>query len=683
MGKIGSIYKEYLFDRHILVNDSDNAETDRAETLMALARLLNIRITDGADLVHRDMISFASGLLGEDVPEPFYRGFPQSVRDLTPGELFYDQLLNYYITYDLGDMSETRHSVLEGDIPRLAFREEGTVKDFSIVTAEKAMTMVSDIVNDLMCGSRPLNDKQFGLIAQYVRDTGFRPANVSSKNTAIRLLMDTRDLYFAGFIEMSDVIKLTEEMNFRLYNRTDIRKLNLKNQDRKFITGVINELIRQGRINTGDCYEKQKHWAGLLHHIHYKPVNDDAGRFAVLMRSGINHSAYTAFEREMNNMCIRNAVDILKEQKGSGAVLRNLNYIISRCGTEDNIRYVLDNIDSGNCLLLMQLYLQYLRYGNKKTSRSFSFAKFGMLKEYSENETDMKKRRSFLTSDKVDVLQDHVFSILRKNLAGRLGKVYIDPDMKRYALPIQESTAQSGFGVLPKGSRLRMDEFKKLRGFTYWEKVDDIDLTVIGIDEQGNQYEFSWRTMATSNSPAITYSGDETSGYNGGSEYYDIDVDIFRQEYPDVRYLVFCDNVYSSLTFDKCICRAGYMIRDREDSGEVFEPKTVSSSFAVNAKSRFCYLFAVDLMRNEFVWLNCARSSNLNVAGESRFFFLIDEMNVTDLMNMKWFFELTATEVCDNMEDADVIVTDKSIDVPAGKDLIREYDTEKILALMN
>ena len=139
------------------------------------------------------------------------------------------------------------------------------------------------------------------------------------------------------------------------------------------------------------------------------------------------------------------------------------------------------------------------------------------------------------------------------------------------------------------------------RSFTYWEKVDDIDLSAIGLREDGSYQEFSWRTMFDRTGDGIVYSGDQTSGYDGGSEYFDVDPVLFRKRYPSVRYLVFCDNVFSGVPFSSCICRAGYMIRDRIDSGEVFEPKTVQSSFAANGQSTFCYLFALDLDANDFI----------------------------------------------------------------------------------
>ena len=64
---------------------------------------------------------------------------------------------------------------------------------------------------------------------------------------------------------------------------------------------------------------------------------------------------------------------------------------------------------------------------------------------------------------------------LRKLLAGKLGRVYVSPDMYNIALPLQENTSNGGYGVLPKGSRIHIEEGKKIRAFTYWEKVNDID----------------------------------------------------------------------------------------------------------------------------------------------------------------------------------------------------------------
>ena len=184
-------------------------------------------------------------------------------------------------------------------------------------------------------------------------------------------------------------------------------------------------------------------------------------------------------------------------------------------------------------------------------------------------------------------------------------------------------------------------------------------------------------------SDAITYSGDQTSGYNGGSEYFDVDLEAFIAEYPNAEYLVFCNNVYSGVPFSRCLCKAGYMDRDILDSGEVFEPRTVSTSFRITCDSTFAYLFGIDLQTKELVWLNVSWDSNARVAGTTSLDFLKEYFHASQLINVSKLFTMLATEVVENPEAADVVVSDEEISVSEGVEVIHSYDTERILALMN
>jgi hypothetical protein len=265
---------------------------------------------------------------------------------------------------------------------------------------------------------------------------------------------------------------------------------------------------------------------------------------------------------------------------------------------------------------------------------------------------------------------------------GTLGKVYIDRDMMRIALPLQEGTSMGGVGTLPRGSRLKIPEGKKVRAFTYWERVNDIDLSAFVLYEDGSQDEFSWRTWSYGES--ITYSGDQVSGHEGGSEYFDIDLDLFEVEYPEsARYILLCDNVYSGVPFDKCLCKAGYMMRDRDDSGEVFEPKTVKSSFTVTCPSTFAYLFGIDVKTREFVWLNMARDSRERIAGETSMSFLWDYLEIAEVINLGDFAWDLATEVVDDPREADVVFSDKDEPLREGAELIRSCDMERLIQLLN
>ena len=674
-------YKDYLFQKHILVAEG-KAPEHVFETLFSLAGLFGIKIVKGEELADPSMISYASSQLGEKVPEPFYRGFPESVRKLTREKLLFDQMFHYFTTYGLGDFSEAGHSVFEENFERTAFKEKTEIREFSILTEEEAEKRLSGIVEDLLAGTRPLSEQQYELCLDFIRDHKQIPERIASKNTAIRLLLDLRDLSYAKYLKMSDVIKVVDELNYRSYHSDNPRKLNLKNQDRKFLTRLMNEIFAAGNCDTEECFEKKHLWNGLLHHLHFRPHSDEAREFANAMRGRKNRSAYAAFEKKMADGDVRGAAQFLKEAKGPGAVLRQLNYLISRCETDEDVRSVTECLDTRNVILLIQLLIQYETYRTDGAPRTFTFTKYDRLKVYTEKAEDWSKRRSVIRSEQAVMLSELIRNRLKELLRGRLGTVYIDPAMADYAIPIQENTSQGGFGVLPRGTHLPIGEMKVLRGFTYWEKVNDIDLSVFGLSESGNQIEFSWRTMASRQAGAITYSGDQTSGFKGGSEFFDIDVAMFRKTYPGVRYLVFCDNVYSFGTFSACFCKAGYMLRDKAGSGGIYEPKTVQSAFVINCDSRFAYLFGVDLNKSEFIWLNMSRDSNAAVAGTTRMDFLLDYFRVTDVINMKSFFEMAAERVTDRMDEADVIVTNRPVEAREGVSVIREYDFEKVTALM-
>lgn len=685
------IFRNYLFDKHIFVSEVTDHEgtgvTNQFETLFALANLFGIRINEGEKLVDRSMINFASERLGENVPEPFYRGFPESVRELSPDQLLFDQLVHYTMTYGFGNFSgESGHSLFEENFERTAFKENAEIKDFIIVNEEDAVARLGEMVNNLLAGTRPLSDEQYEVVKQYITDYDFTINDIASKNTTVKLMLDTRSMNLADYLYLSDVTRFVDELNYHEYDNKNINKLNLKNQDRKFITALINRLFEIGRCDIRTCFEKKKAWNGLLHHIHYKAATPETESFVNAMRGNKNNSVFSEFERAMAEKNIKAAVYALKTGKGSAAVLRNMNYILSRCESIEDMSYVLECMDTKNVIVLIQLLIEYSNYSKGEAARTFKFTKYNQMKVHTETPEEIKSRRSYITEGQAKMLARKMLSNLKTVLAGRLGTVYIDPDMARYALPIQESTSQGGFGVLTRGSRIHMGDSKKLRAFTYWEKVHDIDLSVFGIDTKGNRTEFSWRTMVGRQSKTITYSGDVTNGFNGGSEYFDIDTDEFRKLYPDMRYLIFCDNVFSGVPFDQCFCKAGYMFRDADDSGKVYEPKTVESAFTIDCGSTFAYLFGVDLETNDFIWLNMARDSHVAVAGTTGMSFLTDYFHVTDIINVKTFFEMMAAEVTDDKSQADVVVTDKSVDMgelKEGTDIVREYDFEKMIALMN
>lgn len=675
-------FKKQLFTKFILVNDNNECLDNNFEALFSFANLLGIKIVKGEELANLSVFKFAAGMLGERVPLPFYTGFPESVRELTKEQLLFDQLVHYAITYGFGDFSgTTQHSVFKENFEKIAFKEKTKIKEFVILTEEEAKVELRNMVDNYLLSSRPLNEINFHFVKDYILEYNYQIKECNSKDTYIRLLIETEKLEFANSLYPNDFISIVEKINYERYANVNIKKLNLKNKDRKFLSNVLDILL-ENKFSIKDCYEKQQIWCGILHHIHYKPKTEKAVDFVNKMRSGINQSTFSDFEKELKNGNIKNAVDVLIKFKGPALVIRNLNYLVSRCRTQSEIEYVLNATKTENNIVLIQNLIQYSNYKNA-SARTFKFTKFNMMKMHKETEAEMVKRKSVISKQSCETICKFLEENLKANLKGKLGKVYIEDGMENIALPIQENTSMGGFNTLSKGSKIGIEGTKKVRAFVYWEKVHDIDLSAIGLDENYNQTEFSWRSMALNQSSAITFSGDITNGYNGASEYFDVDLDEFAKLKPDIKYLIFNANVYSAIPFKDCICTSGFMQRDIVHSGEIFEPKTVETSFQINCDSTFAHLFAIDIKERQVIWLNVARNSNRIVAGQTSFDGLIDYLNVTDTINLKKYFTMLASEIVTTKEEADVIISNENFENNNNAEIIRSYDTDKILKLLN
>ncbi len=676
-----AIFKEYLFSKHYLVHEEGYPCENANDIVLSMMTLFAIRVKGAYHLADQRMLDDTSAWLGIHVPLPFYRGFPQSIRTLSPDQLLFDQLFHYVVTYGFGAFEEAGHSVMEQYLERVAFQEEVTVREYTIVDEIEAKALLKESVSGLLSSTRPLSEHDFKIVKTYITKFGC-PSDIASKNTAIRLLVELRDLAFAEFLTLSDVMKVVDYLNYTVYDNRSLKKLNFKNRDRVFLTKLLDAILENGVYNIKDCFEKKTLWCGFLHHIHYQPKSKRGEEFVMLMRQKGNISIYSDFEALIATGDILGAAKLLCEKKGSGALLRQLHYLLSRAKTEEEILGILSLVRADNAMILLQLYIRYRTYV-EESYRTFRFTRYNRFVAHKETHKEARRRKTFLSREVLSLLERFIEEHLEKALSGRLGKVYIDESMKKIALPMQENTAMGGIGVLPRGSRIPIADGEKLRAFVYWEKVYDIDLSAIGFDDEGKLHEFSWRTMSKNQSGAIIFSGDETSGYEGGSEYYDIQLDEFIKKHPKIKMLVFTANVYSGSPFSECVCRAGYMMRATDDSGEIYEPKTVRSAFTVNCDSTMSYLFGVDLAAREFVWLNVAKDSDATVAATEATEYLLPYFMLTDAMNYHRFFTMMASETVDTPEEADVAVGDGEYTLKEGAEQIRSYDYEKLFSLMN
>ena len=163
-------------------------------------------------------------------------------------------------------------------------------RNFEIITEQEAMDMISESCRVLMSYSEHITNKRYELLKEWLKSSGKRPEDIRHKATAAKLAADTRDMYYAKFLTTKHVLTVVRRINETDYKNNNIRNLNLKNTDRKFIEKLIRETIRNSSkteegILPVEVKKKKRDWNGLLHHIHFAAMTDDEKAFVNWMRN--------------------------------------------------------------------------------------------------------------------------------------------------------------------------------------------------------------------------------------------------------------------------------------------------------------------------------------------------------------------------------------------------------------
>ncbi|MFH0517608.1 TerD family protein [Streptomyces sp. M41] len=170
--------------------------------------------------------------------------------------------------------------------------------------------------------------------------------------------------------------------------------------------------------------------------------------------------------------------------------------------------------------------------------------------------------------------RDRLVAALDAELRRRLpapGRLLIDPDVLDVALPLSGKAVSSGLGVLPRGSVSPVDG-ELLRFFVYWKQKShdtDYDLSALMLD--ADYQTVSWLSYTQLSAVDGEHSGDITEAPAGASEFINLRLGAVRGTFvvPQV-------NLFSGEGFEEVEeSFFGFMLREGEQQGRPFEPRTV------------------------------------------------------------------------------------------------------------
>ncbi|MEV5322210.1 hypothetical protein AB0K92_32005 [Streptomyces sp. NPDC052687] len=150
-------------------------------------------------------------------------------------------------------------------------------------------------------------------------------------------------------------------------------------------------------------------------------------------------------------------------------------------------------------------------------------------------------------------------------------RVVVDPDVLDVALPLSGKATASGPGVLPRGSLSPVDG-ELLRFFVYWKQADrstDYDLSALILDR--DYRSCGWLSYTNLSAVEGEHSGDITDALDGASEFVNLRLGAVRGAFIVPQVNIFCGEGFEEAEESFF----GFMLRDGEQAGRPFEPRTV------------------------------------------------------------------------------------------------------------
>ena len=150
-------------------------------------------------------------------------------------------------------------------------------------------------------------------------------------------------------------------------------------------------------------------------------------------------------------------------------------------------------------------------------------------------------------------------------------RLLVDPEVLDVALPLSGKATAAGLGVLPRGS-LSMIEGELLRFFVYWKESaqrTDFDLSALMLNADYSTN--TWLSYTSLTEVEGEHSGDIVEAPDGASEFINLRLGAVRGAFvvPQV-------NIFAGEGFEEVEeSFFGFMLREGEQRGRPFEPRTV------------------------------------------------------------------------------------------------------------
>ena len=651
--------RHLLFNKHCI--ESNIIEVDSNYPYLALRMMhdFGIKFTN-PHLVNEKVCKIIASELGKTIPKSFYEN-PQDTRYFKVEELLIEQLVSYLkIEFVTGVYSENtedfeRVEVFKKALPKYVTGDEIKLRTYTIVNTDEADKVIEEIIDSYCSYTRPWGEEEEEIFHDFY--AYYKGQALGCKENIISCFMQYKDVRFACQLDKKDVVKLSVQ----LYGDKPVLA----------IQGADKKLLETAFYACKGCplsKKQAKYFNTLSKKLTGKKGSESNAR-----------SPYKAAKKLIDEGKAFEAAQVFA--KNGSLLQRNLVWVLSRAKDEAEFKAIVDLVEAENLIVLMQLLLG-LTKDDYIDHRRFSFYKNNCKTTHVETDYEFETRKSKLSPERKTLLRDLVTCKVYESISKLepLGKVYIDEEFKKVAIPFNTSASGLGLDVLPVGSRVPITG-DYIRTFCYWEDVFDIDASAVLYKENFTSAYgdvLYWGNYSCKPfGPSALCSGDCRA--SDGAEYQDFRLsELIERGY---KYVLYTLNGYGGrLNCGEIYC--GYQNKDNLET-KAWDPKNIETQINVRGDSRSYLGFAIDLEAKEMIILNTVVDSDCRTVATD------DLEGIKDYLDPKYLetfnaYKLIAarSEVVETPEEADIIFS-STLKVKGEQKLVRPSDVEILVSYLN
>ncbi|MFS0841055.1 cytoplasmic protein [Paenibacillus sp. 1P03SA] len=615
--------------------------------------------------------------------KPMYPDFPAQVMQERDAELYWNAVY-HYVTLDLPEYETAE---------RLPLRDEATLKVIDLGNKTDFHVMISRLVQAKTSISETDKGDIDAAIACADPDelAAILPPEIPFKENAAFVAASLLKHDKAGtdrigryFKTATDVLRLAaawSDGDVSLAGPARFRKF--KRSERRLLLGLLERCPSM----TEDMRRYKDRWIRLGEILHPSEYKNRFSRCQEAFGILRNNKPFTTFggsvELAFRYGQVWTLIDLLMKRPGEFA--RRLDQLLrSTPHTEYVVLAFGEVADQVSTPVLLQVKNHFARRHERPELRVF-FPKGNTAKAFAIPDT-LPEISETVCGDIVEVCEKTL--VQRFSGLPSLGKTHVDIRLKDYHVPFSQRSASKALHTLVRGSRVPMAEGDTIRFFNWWKEgiVNGKPTDRVDIDLSAAMYDHNWEyvehisyTNLRSSKYRAVHSGDIVQAPQGACEFIDLHIPSIV-EYGG-RYIVASLHSFTEQPYcDLPECFAGWMMRKKPGSGEIFEPATVVNKIDITAETRIAIPVILDLVERTVIWTDLSLTKqphyHNNVEGNQKGMVLIGKAMSTlrkpDLYDLFVLHAKARGEFVDTAAQADTIFS-----VDRG---VTPYDIEQIMA---